>query len=373
MTNKTAKVLLHDASASPKKNRLDKLRSLFERAGFGRLISAGDRVAVKVHWGEPGNVGYLHPPYARTVVEMVRDAGGKPFVTDTNTLYVGMRRDAVDNLRAAALDGYTAETLGAPIIVADGLCGNDWRGVDVPDSLVGQAKIAAAIADADAMIVLTHVKSHMLFGFGGALKNLGMGCATPAGKQVLHSDLRPRVEPDKCHGDRICVRRCPERCIDMVDHNGRQVARIDQERCVGCGECTAACPHEAIPINWTTSPDRIFRKTAEYAWAAVQGKEGKVGYLNMMVTINPDCDCCDWNDVPFAPDLGMAASVDPVAIDAACMDILARAPAVPGSKAAGRDAADTIRAVYDVDYRQILGFAEKLGLGTSDYRLVKLA
>ena len=347
---------------------------MFRRAGMERLIARGDRVAVKVHWGEPGNVGYLHPPYVRTVVELVREAGGRPFVTDTNTLYVGMRRNAVDNLRAAALNGFTAETLGAPVMVADGLVGSDWRGVAVPGSLVGEAKIASAIVEADAMIVVSHVKSHMLFGFGGTLKNLGMGCATPAGKQVLHSDLRPQVDEDRCRGDAICVRRCPEQCIEMVaraGRRGRKVARIDQGRCVGCGECTAACPHEAIPINWTTSADVIQRKTAEYAWAAVQGKTGKVGYFNLMVLINPDCDCCDWNETPYAPDIGLAASLDPVALDAACMDLLAAASPVPGSRAAAADG-DTIRAVYDVDYRLILGFAEKLGLGSPDYQLVKL-
>jgi uncharacterized Fe-S center protein len=212
----------------------------------------------------------------------------------------------------------------------------------------------------------------MLFGFGGALKNLGMGCSTPAGKQVLHSDLRPRVDPEKCHGDAICIRRCPEACIDLVDGaRGRSVARIDEDRCVGCGECTATCPHGAIPIHWKTSGDAIQHKTAEYAWAAVSGKPGKVGYLNLIIQVTPDCDCCDWNDVPFVPDVGFAASTDPVAIDAASMDLVAGSPPSPRSKAEGTSG-DPWRAVYDVDYRLILGYAERLGLGEQAYELIRL-
>lgn len=371
-----SKVFFHDARSSAKKNRLDKVKALFKRSGFSRMIESGDKVAVKVHWGEPGNVGYIAPPYIRTIVELIKDAGGLPFVTDTNTLYSGMRRNAVDNLRAAAMNGFTAETIGAPLVVADGLLGRDQRKIDLPGSSVGQAKIAASIIDADAMIVCSHVKGHMLFGYGGALKNLGMGCATPAGKQVLHSDVLPTVDPERCESDAICVSRCPENCIEMVARDpsskrSKKVARIDRQRCIGCGECTSACPHGAIPINWKTSAEAIQRKTSEYAYAAVRDKPGKVGYLNLIIQVTPDCDCCDWNDTPFVPDIGFAASLDPVAIDAASIDLVAKAPASPLSKAAGCSG-DPWRAVYDVDYRRILGLAEQVGLGHSDYELIKM-
>ncbi|HUU00254.1 MAG TPA: DUF362 domain-containing protein [Myxococcota bacterium] len=372
----SSKVFFHDARSSAKKNRLDKVRSLFKHAGFGRLINSRDKVAVKIHWGEPGNVGFLAPPYIRAVVGLVKDAGGLPFVTDTNTLYSGMRRNAVENLRAAAINGFTAETIGAPLVVADGLLGRDFRRVDLPGSSVGEARIASAIIEADAMIVCSHVKGHMLFGYGGALKNLGMGCAVPAGKQVLHSDVHPCVDPKVCQGDAICVTRCPERCIEMVPRNasrprGKKVALIDQERCIGCGECTSACPHQAIPINWRTSTEAIQRKTSEYAYAAVRDKPGRVGYLNFIIQVTPDCDCCDWNDTPFVPDVGFAASLDPVALDAASIDLVAKTPPSPLSKATGC-IGDPWRAVYDVDYRRILAFAEETGLGTSDYELVRL-
>ncbi len=373
-----APVYCCDAGASAKKNRLDKLRLLFERAGFADFIGRGDQVAIKLHWGEPGNVGYLPLPYARTVVEAVRAAGGSPFVTDTNTLYTGLRRNAVDNLRAAAMNGFCLETLGAPVLVADGLRGRDAREVAIAGTASGSARIASGILDADAMIVLSHVKGHMLFGYGGAIKNLGMGCTTPAGKQFLHSDVRPVVEQDHCCGDAICVRRCPADCIALVARRPRakgqsaRVARIDQDACIGCGECTASCPHGAIPIRWKTSAEAILHKTAEYALAAVQDKPGRVGYINGLINITPDCDCCSWNEPPFAPDLGFCAASDPVAVDVAAADLVAAAEPLPGSKAAGARG-DPWRAVYDVDYREIFAHGERIGLGRRDYELIRIA
>jgi uncharacterized Fe-S center protein len=211
-----SKVFFHNARASAKRNRIHKVRELFYKAGLEKLIKEGDRVAIKVHWGEPGNVAFIPPRYVGAIVELVQKSGGLPYVTDTNTLYTGMRRNAVQNILAAAQNGFTALTLGAPLIVADGISGRDYRDIELPGSTVGKAKIASGIIDADAMIVLSHVKGHMLFGFGGALKNLGMGCATPAGKQILHSDLRPSVDHMKCTGDGICSKRCPQQCIENL-------------------------------------------------------------------------------------------------------------------------------------------------------------
>lgn len=373
----TSQVLFHDAKGTPKKNRLDKIDELFEKAGFADLINEGDKVAIKVHWGEPGNVAFLPVPYARTLVDAVRLAGGDPFVTDTNTLYTGMRRDAVSNLKAAASNGFCLETLGAPVIVADGLKGFDHREIQVSKSKVEKAKIATGILDADAMIVLSHVKSHMLFGFGGALKNLGMGCCTPAGKQFLHSDVQPEVNMAACRGDAHCIHRCPQQCIQMIDRpsdepgRSKRVARIDAENCIGCGECTATCPHGAIPIRWKTSSSAIMHKTAEYALAAVQDKPGKVGYLNCLINITPDCDCCDWNEPAFVPDVGFCASTDPVAVDLASADLVCQSPVCPGSKPAAKGG-DPWRAIYDVDYREIFAHGERIGLGQQAYELVRL-
>ncbi|MHC4607059.1 MAG: DUF362 domain-containing protein [Planctomycetota bacterium] len=367
-----SRVYFHDARSGPQKGRVDKVRDLFKHAGFETLIAEGDQVAVKVHWGEHGNVGFVAPQYVRAVVDLIRKAGGLPFITDTNTLYGGMRRKTVDNLMCAALNGFTEQTVGAPVIVADGVKGRDGREIEVRDSRVGKAKIATGILDADAMIVISHVKGHMLFGFGGALKNVGMGCATPAGKQALHSDVRPKVVPEKCKADGICIRHCPEECIALVDGaGGGKVALIDEKKCVGCGECTAACPHGAIPINWETAPDVIMQKTAEYAWAALKDKPKKAGYINFIIQVTPDCDCCSWDDTPIVPDIGFAASKDPVALDAASAELVAKAPVLPMSRAEGAKG-DPWRVCGDVDYVPFLAHAERLGLGRRDYELVRL-
>jgi uncharacterized Fe-S center protein len=372
-----SQVVFHDAVGSARKNRLDKLREVFERAGLAKAISAGDKVAIKLHWGESGNVGFLPVPYARTIVELVRQAGGSPFVTDTNTLYTGSRRNAVDNLQAAARNGYTAESLGAPLIVADGLLGHDHREVALSGTRAASAKIASGILDADALICLSHVKAHMLFGFGGTIKNLGMGCTPPAGKQHLHSDIRPVVDESACCGDGLCVKRCPLNCIALVDRTAhsaggsKRIARIDLTDCTGCGECTATCPHAAIPIRWKTSSQAILHKTAEVALAALQGKSGKVGFVNCMINITPDCDCCSWNEPAFVSDVGFAASVDPVALDLASAELVCQTPPNPAGKAAASQG-DPWRAVYDVDYREIFRYGQKIGLGSTDYELVRL-
>jgi len=372
-----ARVYFTDAHATPKQSRLAKVQALFRKAGFARLIAPGDKVAIKVHWGEPGNVAYLPVPYVRAVMDLVREAGGLPFVTDTNTLYTGLRRNAVQNVQAAAMNGYSLASLGAPVLVADGLVGHDGREVALPGCGIGSARIASGILDADALIALSHVKGHMLFGYGGAIKNLGMGCATPAGKQFLHSDVRPRVDATRCRGDGLCVRRCPVPCIELVARPDRQrgqsaeVARIDGARCIGCGECTATCPHGAIPIRWKTSAEAIQKKTAEYALAAVLDKRAKVGFLNFIVQITPDCDCCDWNEPAIVPDVGFAASLDPVAVDVLSARLVAESPPSPGSKAAAKKG-DPWRAAYDIDYRIQFEHAEEIGLGSRDFELVRI-
>ena len=218
-------------------------------------------------------------------------------MSDTNTLYRG--HGAIANLQAAAFDGFTMETVGAPLIVADGLCGTDFVPVPVAGKYVKEAKIASAIAHATALLVVSHFKGHMLFSFGGTLKNLGMGCATSAGKQTLHSDVKPRVDRAACTGDSICVRHCPEKGIAIdADHK----AVIDPSRCIGCGECVVVCPSRAIPVNWRSAAERIQGKTAEYALAAVRGKEEGWRYVNFLVDI-PDCDCCGWACRSYGPQL----------------------------------------------------------------------
>ncbi|MFA6035052.1 MAG: DUF362 domain-containing protein, partial [Myxococcota bacterium] len=351
-----SKVYFSSSRASSKLNGIKKLERLFNRAGLGSLFGRGDRTAVKVHWGEPGNTAFVAVPFVRKLTSLVAATGARPFVTDTNTLYTGMRHDAIINIEAAAMNGFTRESMGAPVIVADGLVGADAVPVPVNGRFVKEAKIAGAIHHAQAMLVVSHFKGHVLFSFGAAIKNLGMGCATSAGKHVLHCDVKPTVDKKLCRGDSICIRHCPAKCISL---DGDMKAVIDHERCIGCGECVVVCPERAMPVNWKASSEALQGKTAEYALAAVQNKPGKVGYVNFLTRITTDCDCADWSDNPLVQDIGYLASTDPVAIDQASIDLFNAAAALPDSDLGGRPASkDKLRALRpSIDYEIILRHA----------------
>lgn len=346
---------------------LAKTQRLFAAAELASAISAQDLVAIKLHWGEVGNLAYVAPPLVRTIVDLVKECGGKPFLTDANTLYRGGRRNAVDNLLTACRNGFTLETAGAPVIIADGLRGMDYVKVPGEGKHFKTLKISSAIHYADALIVLSHFKGHLLTGFGGAIKNLGMGCASPAGKQSMHSDLRPKVQEASCIGCGSCVEHCPTGAAKL-GNSGK--ALIDAEACIGCGDCTAVCPSGAIPVRWKTDGRAVQEKIAEYAKAAVKGKENKVGFLNFLMRISPDCDCFSWNDTPIAADVGILASRDPVAIDQASVDLVNQAPGLAGSKLKNLSAADKFRDVTGVDWEPQLEHAERLGLGSRLYELV---
>lgn len=373
----TSKVYFCDAHSQMGNGLLKKLCKIVT-AGLAGVVTTDDLVAVKVHWGEAGNLAYLRPPYARLLVEHAKEAGGRPFVTDTNVLYRAARHDAIGNLGAAAENGFTSETVGAPLIVADGLTGRDGEDVEVVvGKRVKTARMASAIVSADALLVLSHVKGHLLFGYGGTLKNLGMGCCTPAGKHVLHQDVHPSVEEAKCVGCRKCGKVCPTEAITYREPppghtKGKQVAAIDDALCIGCGECVAACPEQAIPINWETAQEPLLEKTAEYAWAAVAGKAGKVGFVNVIMDVVPDCDCMDCTNPAVVPNLGFLVSTDPVAIDQAALDLVNSAPVLPGAPLKSDPAdGDTIHRLYGRDYRGILIHAEQIGLGSREYDLIK--
>jgi uncharacterized Fe-S center protein len=373
-----ATVFFASARGTSECNKFKRIARLLERVGLDRRFSVGDLVAIKTHWGEPGNADFVPSFFVRHAVDAVAGTGASPFVTDTNTLYRGRRHNAVSNVLAAADNGFALATLGAPVIIADGLRGGDYRTVEVPNGRhVKSARIAGAIADADGMLVVSHVKGHMVFGFGGAIKNLGMGAAAAAAKQYLHSDVRPRVKKNKCTACGTCVAHCKFGAIRLVgrgaasEGHGNAVAAIDSNLCSGCGECIIVCPEHAIPIHWGSDFVATMEKTAEYAAAVLAGKGGKVVYLSFLTSITPDCDCCDWSDAPIVPDIGYLASDDPVAIDQASLDLVNRFEGfddrypVPAS-------GDRFRAIHDVDGTAILVHGESIGLGQRDYVLERV-
>jgi hypothetical protein len=364
----SSKVYFTDMSAKSKRNLLNKTEAIFLKSGIADIIEKGDLVAIKVHFGEYGNIAFIPPPLIRVVVEQVKAKGGKPFLTDANTLYNGTRRNAIDHLETALKNGFSYETVGAPIIIADGLKGHDYVNVPIKGRHFNEVKISGAVHHADVFIALSHVKGHEVFGFGGAMKNTGMGCGAPAGKQMMHSDMRPRVKEEGCTGCRTCILRCPAGAIVLKENNK---AYIDQEICIGCGECVAFCPQHTIPINWKTDEASVQEKTAEFALGVIEPKKGKCGFINFLMNVSPDCDCCSWNDIPLVPNLGIMASKDPVAIDQASLDMVNRAPVIPNSVLGNKEGIeDKFAALHKHDCTHILTHGEKLGIGSRQYELI---
>lgn len=352
------------------KNLLDKVSVLYERAGFRKLIKEKDFVAVKVHFGEEGNVSFIQPPFIRRIVEEVKRSGAKPFLTDTNTLYSGKRRNAVDHSVLAARHGFDLSSAGAPIIIADGLRGFDYIKTDIDGKHYKKVNIASGIYHSDAMIVVSHVTGHELFGFGAAIKNLGMGCSSPSGKQMMHSDVLPKVKAKLCTACGMCMKWCP---VDAITWSEKKKARIDKRICIGCGECVVVCKYKAIGVNWKTDESIAQEKTVEYALGAVKNKKEKCGYFNFLINITPDCDCANFSDRPFVPDIGILASTDPVAIDQASVDMVNRMPGISSSRL--EDNIHSKNKFFDITEMKeeaILSYGEKTGLGSRSYKIVEI-
>jgi len=365
-----AKVYLTDLRTTPKRNLFNKIEDLLNRTKIDTKIAANDLTAIKLHFGEYGNTAYLRPVYLRTIVERVKKAGGKPFLTDTNTLYTGSRSDSVSHLSTAIANGFDYSCTGAPLIIADGLRGASGEKVAVPGEVLTEVSMAREIVNADAMIVVTHVKAHEISGFGGALKNLGMGCATREGKLVQHSTVAPRINPRHCKGCKLCLEYCPAGAISMADKK----AEIGGG-CIGCGECVLICAHKAIEIQWNESPDIFQKKMVEHAYGAVKGKENKTIYLNFIMQVSPACDCYGHSDAAIVRDVGVLASTDPVAIDAASCDLINGEPSLPNTaiKTVLEPGGDKWRALFPgIDWTVQLSHGEKIGLGEREYMLVKI-
>ncbi len=347
-----------------------KVRRLFERAGFDKLIACREKTALKLHFGEMGNDGFISPVYVRQVVEKVKECGAMPFLTDTNTLYAGSRSNSVDHITTAILHGFDYAVTGAPVIIADGLSGNNIARVQIGKKHFNTVTIAGDIAAAESMIVLSHFKGHIVSGFGGALKNLAMGCAPPEGKRAQHN-ARPFSIVEKCTGCGTCLDICPKSAITIEDHK----SVIDQALCIGCFECMHVCPEHAIDINWETEIPEFMERMVEYAYGAVKGKTGKIGYMNFLIRITPDCDCFPFSDVPIVPDIGILASLDPVAIDAASFDLVNQQQGYLDSLLTTHHhkGEDKFKGVHaQTDGFQQCRYAEEIGMGNRAYDLIRI-
>ena len=355
-----------------RENLTQKLARLILTAGIDEIDMEGKYVAIKIHFGEPGNLAYLRPNWAKAVVDVVKSKGGKPFLTDCNTLYVGGRKNALDHLDSAYLNGFSPFSTGCHVLIADGLKGSDEALVPVEGGeYVSEAKIGRAVMDADVFISLTHFKGHEQAGMGGTLKNIGMGCGSRAGKMEMHSSGKPYVNTEKCVGCGNCVKICAHDAPTITDRK----ATIDAEKCLGCGRCLALCPVDAIRAANDAAPAILNKKIAEYTKAVVDGRP--CFHISLVRDVSPNCDCHSENDAPIVPDVGMFASFDPVALDQACADAVNAQPALKVSmlcdKGINTDDPDHFRAAHpDTEWQVCLDHAEKLGLGKRDYELIKI-
>ncbi|MEG0540854.1 MAG: DUF362 domain-containing protein [Angelakisella sp.] len=369
-----SKVYFTDMRAQPGTSLQQKLEKLIRKAGIGQIDFAEKYVAIKIHFGEPGNLSFLRPNFSKTVADVIKELGGRPFLTDCNTLYVGRRKNALDHIDAAYENGYSPFSTGCQIIIGDGLKGTDE--LDVPvigGEYIKEAHIGRAIMDADIFISLNHFKGHEATGFGGALKNIGMGCGSRAGKMDMHCGGKPDVDSNLCRSCGVCAKNCAHSAISF---DAQRKASIDHSRCVGCGRCIGACNFDAISNENNSANDELNCKIAEYTKAVVDGRPHF--HITIVNQVSPYCDCHGENDAPIIPDVGMFASFDPVALDMACADACNKMPVLSGSLLAdnlqkhGSCGDHFHNTFHDTNWRSCVEHAEKIGLGSCSYDLITL-
>ncbi|MEG2094607.1 MAG: DUF362 domain-containing protein [Lachnospiraceae bacterium] len=368
-----SKVYFTTFKTSYKENIPKKLRRLVLTAGIKNIDFEDHYAAIKIHFGEKGNLAFLRPNYAKVIADIVKEQGGKAFLTDCNTLYVGSRKNALDHIDTAMENGFSPLSTGCQIIIADGLKGTDEALVPINGTYIKEAKIGRAIMDADILISLTHFKGHETTGFGGALKNIGMGCGSRAGKMEMHSDGKPYVNQEVCVGCGACTKVCAHTGVTVTDKK----AFINHEKCVGCGRCIGVCPKDAIEAGSSSSNDMLNYKIAEYSLAVCQNRPHF--HISIVCDVSPNCDCHSENDIPIIPNVGMFASFDPVALDVACADACNRQPIIAGSVLA--DQMEQEKEVHgdhfhmthsDTNWESCIDHAQELGIGIREYELIEI-
>lgn len=359
-----SKVYFTDLVAEEKENNLlARIRTLFRKAGDGLEYDEDELVALKLHFGEKGIDTFLRPVRVSPIIEAVKEAGGKPFLSDSNTLYRGSRSNSVDHHRTAQENGWVRPVVDAPVIIADGLHGNEFYSVKIDGKHFDEVKIGAAFYQTDSILAISHFKGHGMSGFGGALKNLGMGCASRAGKLMQHYDVKPEVDVEECIACGECAVWCPEDAIAV-----EQYAEINHDKCIGCGECRIVCPEGAIEVEDSSSNKELQEKMAEYAYGALKDKPDKAVHFNFLMDVTPECDCPPWRKEPMVPDIGVAASRDPVALEQASFDLVKDES---GREVDGGE--DKFMNAHDVDGTHQIRHAENIGLGEADYDLIDIS
>ena len=368
-----SKVYFTNLRTNPSLSLPKKLEKLVNAAGIKELDCKDKFTAIKIHFGEPGNLAYIRHNYANRMVDILQKLGAKVFLTDSNTLYSGRRSNAIDHLESAAENGFNPISVKAPVIIADGLKGTEYREIPINSEICKSAKIGSAIADADVIISLNHFKGHEQAGFGGALKNIGMGSASRQGKLDLHSTSKPTIDAGECTSCGQCVKYCAS---DAIHLNEKKKAVIDYDKCVGCGQCVAVCQFEAAQPVWNSSTDVLNYKIAEYTVAVLKDKPNF--HINFIMDVSPNCDCWGYNDAAIIPNIGITASFDPVALDKASADLVNAScanidSALDVKKLGDLQHTDKFKLIHpNTDWEEGLRHAEAIGLGTMKYELIEV-
>ena len=366
-----SKVYFINLRATFRENFLAKIDRLLKTAGLAETVAKRDLVAVKLHFGELGNTAFIRPVFLRKIVQSIKETGGVPFLTDSNTVYAGTRSDSPNHIITAIQNGFAFSVVDAPVIIADGLRGKSETPVIINQKNFDKVYIGSDIVNADSLVAVAHFKGHELTGFGGTIKNLGMGCASRRGKLAQHSTLAPKVVRKKCIGCGDCAGHCSQDAISIIDGK----AKIDQEKCIGCGDCIIVCPNSAVQIQWNQSIPVFLENLAEYTMGVLKGKKDKTLFINFITDVSPACDCMPLNDAPIVRDIGVVASTDPVAIDQASVDLVNKEESIKSSclKTNTLPGEDKFRGIYpNVDWTIQLDYAESLGIGSRNYELVEI-
>lgn len=353
-------------------SRLKILKDLLDKSKINTIDFKNKFVAIKMHFGEPGNLSFLRANYVKVLADEIKELGGKPFITDCNTLYVGGRKNALDHLDSANANGFNLYTTGCQTIIADGLKGSDEVLVPIKNGKhFKSAAIGRAIMDADIIISLTHFKGHESTGFGGVLKNIGMGCGSRAGKMQMHATSKPIINEFECIGCGACLRICAH---DAPTKLTNKKFRINNNKCVGCGRCIATCPQNAIKPQWDSANDDLNERIAEYTLAVLDGRPNF--HISLVIDVSPDCDCHNENGIAIVPDVGFLASFDPVSLDQACADLVNKSPSIPtsliGVKCKANFSDKFHNAHPNTNWEVSVNYGEEIGLGVKNYNLIEI-
>jgi len=356
--NMKSKVYFIDFKTSFQRNIFDKLSDVATKSNFYNFFEQYDKLAIKLHFGEYGNFGAVNPRFICFFVDKIKEQGGMPFITDTNTLYAGHRCNSIDHLNLAIRHGFTPGVINAPLIIADGLLGQNEVPVEINQELTKTAYIASDIYNSEAILAISHFTGHIETGFGAAIKNIGMGCASRKGKMEMHSNTIPKIRLERCTGCGRCIKWCQVEAISIVNKK----AYIDVNKCTGCSQCISVCPFKAIGINWNAGSENLSEKIVNYVYAVSLNKKGKMFFINFLNNITALCDCTPMHGERIIPDIGILFSDDIVAIDRASVDLV--------NEKAGKD---LFKNLYPkTDWRKQLQYAESLGLGNQKYELIKI-